>query len=128
MATELFKLVMSATAPTTTTTPATAKYFYKLATVFTASTETPSLSITATTMSDDTGALVTTSITRTTAYGYYELFVNGVLQQGSIFTVNADGSTLTITPPTGSIIAVNSVVVLTVTNFTSSTTAPTITG
>lgn len=125
---ELFKLVMSASAPTTTTTPATAKYFYKLTTAFTAASGTPSLSITATTMTDDTGAAVTTSITRATSNGYYQLFINGVLQQSAIFTVSADGSTLTITPPTGSTIGVGNVVVLTVTNFTSDTTAPTISG
>lgn len=127
MATQLFKLVMSATAPTTNAVPTSIRYFYTQTTDYTGVTP---LVIASTSMYDDTGTKLTGNITTATAdNGYYQLFINGILQQTSLYAVDSGGANVTITlPAADSKIIANSVIVLTVTNFQPTTTAPVITG
>ena len=102
MAVSLFKLVMSATTTTGTTTgtttdtnPAVEKYFYKLKA---AQRTGGKVTIPSTLFVNDSGASVVSHLTTaSTANGYYLLFVNGVLQESSLFTVAATGSSVVIT-------------------------------
>jgi len=86
MATSIFKLVMSAETTTgTTSNPAVLEYFYKLS-----STITSTITIPAASFTDSTGSTAITSLTTaTTNDGYYLLFVNGALQQTSLYTVDS---------------------------------------
>ncbi|WMM24985.1 DUF4183 domain-containing protein [Tissierella sp. MB52-C2] len=114
MATKLFKLVIDATTTTdTNTNPEIDKYFYELREdERTGSTVT----IPATQFTDDTGNVMTGNLTTAaTDNGYYMLFINGVLQQSSIYTVSGDGSQVVITD--AATILVGAPITLVVTNF-----------
>ncbi|MFZ7103243.1 MAG: DUF4183 domain-containing protein [Peptococcaceae bacterium] len=114
MPTELFKLVIdAATTTTTNTNPAVQKYFYNLdAGDRTGGTTT----IPSTSFFDDAGAAVTSNLTTVaTDNGYYYLFVNGVLQQSSLFTVGANGSQVVISNT--STVPISAPITLTVNNF-----------
>ena len=120
MATSIFKLVMSATTDTTTTTnPAVQKYFYKLE-----GSGTAVITIASTSFFDDAGAAVTSNLTTvSTNNGYYLLFVNGTLQESSLFTVAADGSNVSISQC--STVPVSAPITLVVNNFVPSSTSTT---
>ncbi|WP_163538218.1 DUF4183 domain-containing protein [Gracilibacillus sp. YIM 98692] len=118
MATELFKLVMSANT-TTDTNPQIEKYFYNLSEDERAG---DTVTIPATEFTDDAGNTMTGNLTTaSTDNGYYLLFVNGVLQQSSLFTVSSGGSQVAITQ--ASTVPVSAPITLAVNNFapTSST-------
>ena len=85
MATSIFKLVMSADNTTNAwTNPAVEKYFYKLEGEGTAV-----ITIASTSFVDDAGDTVTSNLTTVSAdNGYYLLFINGTLQESSLFTVS----------------------------------------
>lgn len=95
MSTQLFKLVIDAATTTDTTlNPAIEKYFYELR-----ETERTGgvVTIPATQFIDDDGNVMTGNLTPATATnGYYLLFINGVLQQSSLYTVSTDGSQVVI--------------------------------
>ncbi|MBU5425107.1 DUF4183 domain-containing protein [Tissierella pigra] len=114
MATKLFKLVIDAVTTTDTDiNPEIDKYFYELREdERTADTVT----IPATQFTDDTGNVMTGDLTTATAdNGYYMLFINGVLQQSSLYTVSGDGSQVVITD--AATIPVGAPITLVVTNF-----------
>ncbi|KJS81121.1 MAG: hypothetical protein JM58_17825 [Peptococcaceae bacterium BICA1-8] len=114
MPTQLFKLVIDASTSTTTdTNPAVQKYFYKLSAGHRAGGTT---TVPSTSFSDDAGAAVVSNLVTATAdNGYYSLFVNGVLQQSSLFTVGANGSQVVITST--STVPVSAPITLAVNNF-----------
>ena len=114
MATKLFKLVIDAVTTTDTDiNPEIDKYFYELREdERTADTVT----IPATQFTDDTGNVMIGNLTTATAdNGYYMLFINGVLQQSSLYTVSGDGSQVVITD--AATIPVGAPITLVVTNF-----------
>lgn len=114
MATQLFKLVVdAATSTTTDINPAIEKYFYELSEdERTGSTVTiPSTAFTDKDGGDVTGNLVTAAADN----GYYLLFINGVLQQSSLYTVSVDGSEVVITD--ASTVPVGAPITLIVNNF-----------
>lgn len=115
MATNLFRLVMNATTTTTTeTNPQVEKYFYKLNAGHVSST---AITIPATEFTDDAGNTMTGNLTPvSTNNGYYLLFVNGVLQQSSLFTVGENGSQVVIDTP-GSSVPISAPITLVVNNF-----------
>ncbi len=122
MATSIFRLVMSAETTTTTdTNPAVEKYFYKLS----AGDRTgDTLTIPSTSFVDDSGSAVASFLTTaTTNDGYYLLFVNGTLQESSLFTVGANGSQVVITQT--SLVPVSAPISLAVNNFVPSSTSTT---
>jgi len=122
MATTLFKLVMSATTDTTTTTnPAVQEYFYKVAATELVG---DTLTIPSTLFTDSSGAAVTGNLTLATANnGYYSLFVNGSLQQTSLFTIGASGSEVVITQ--SSTVPISAPITLEVSNFAPNSTSTT---
>ncbi|GAB6087288.1 DUF4183 domain-containing protein [Alkaliphilus crotonatoxidans] len=126
MATKLFKLVMSAVTSTDTDiNPEVEKYFYDFDD---ADRVGNTITIPATAFTDDAGNTMTGNLTTvTTDNGYYLLFVNGVLQQSSLFTVSAGGSQVVISQ--ASTVPVSAPITLVVNNFApSSTSTTTITG
>jgi len=125
MATELFKLVISAETTTdTNTNPEVEKYFYNLREDERTG---DTITIPAAQFTDDEGTVIVGNLTPiATDNGYYLLFINGVLQQSSLYTVSGDGSQVEITE--GSTIPVDAPIVLVVNNFApTSTSATTIT-
>ncbi len=122
MATTLFKLVMNAVTTTDTdSNPEVEKYFYNLqGTELTDDT----ITIPATLFTDDAGDTMTGNLTTVaTDNGYYLLFVNGVLQQSSLFTVSAGGSQVVITQ--ASTVPISAPITLVVNNFAPSSTSTT---
>lgn len=114
MATKLFKLVIDAATTTDTDiNPEIDNYFYELREdERTGSTVT----IPATQFTDDAGNVMTGNLTTAaTDNGYYMLFINGVLQQSSLYTVSGDGSQVIITD--AATIPVGAPITLVVTNF-----------
>ncbi|NLY44399.1 MAG: DUF4183 domain-containing protein [Tissierella sp.] len=114
MATQLFKLVIDAeTITDIEINPELDKYFYELSEdERTADTVT----IPATEFTDDEGNVMTGNLTVvSTNNGYYLLFINGVLQQSSLYTVSVDGSQVVITD--AATIPVGAPITLIVTNF-----------
>ncbi len=114
MATQLFKLVVDATTTTDTDiNPAVVKYFYELReTERTGDTVT----IPATQFIDNNGDIMTGNLTTAvTNNGYYLLFINGVLQQSSLYTVSSDGSQVVITD--AATVPVGAPITLIVNNF-----------
>ena len=88
MAASLFKLAITAESTTTVTTePSVLNYFY---TLDPAHIDEGTLTIPATAFVDDQGDAVTTITLAATDNGYYLLFINGVLQQDSLYTVSAN--------------------------------------
>jgi hypothetical protein len=122
MATTLFKLVMNAsTATSTDTDPAIKKYFYKLRL-----TERTSATITipAADFTNDAGLTMTGNLTPATANnGYYLLFVNGVIQESSLFTVGSNGSNVNIIH--ASTVPISAPITLAVNNFAPNSTSVT---
>ncbi len=122
MATILYKLVMDAVTTTNTTTnPEVEKYFYNLDE---AQRTGNTITIPATEFVDDAGNTMTGNLATTaTDNGYYLLFVNGVLQQSSLFTVSANGSQVAITQ--ASTVPVSAPITLVVNNFAPTSTSTT---
>lgn len=114
MATQLFKLVISADTTTDTDIhPAVDKYFYELREDERTG---GTVTIPATQFTDNDGNVITGSLTTAAEdNGYYLLFINGVLQQSSLYTVSVDGAQVVITE--GSTIPVGSPITLIVNNF-----------
>lgn len=114
MAIQLFKLAIDATTTTDVdVSPEITNYFYLLnEDERTAGV----LTIPATKFIDDAGDIMTANLTTaTTDNGYYLLFINGVLQQSSLYSVNADGSQVTVND--AETIPVGAPITLIVTNF-----------
>jgi hypothetical protein len=122
MSTQLFRLVMSASTTTNTdTNPEVEKYFYKLNN---AQRTSGTITIPATQFTNDAGNTMTGNLTPVTANdGYYLLFINGSLQQSSLFTVGAAGSNVVITQ--ASTVPVSAPITLVVNNFAPSSTSTT---
>ena len=122
MATSLFKLIMSATTTTTTdTNPDIQQYFYSLSAGDRTS---GTLTIASTSFTDSTGTAVTSNLaTATTANGYYLLFINGSLQETSLFTIGASGSQVVVTQT--STVPVSAPITLVVNNFVPTSTSTT---
>ncbi len=122
MAAQLFKLSISADTETTTTTkPVITRYFYTL-------NETDvvggTLTITADKFLDDAGNAVVGNLTTITPdNGYYLLFINGVLQQSDLYTVDEGGADVEITD--ADTIPADAPIVLVVTNFAPESTSTT---
>jgi len=114
MATKLFKLVIDATTTTTTDiNPAVESYFYELREDERSG---GTITIPAAQFTDDAGNQVVGNLTPVTpGNGYYLLFINGVLQQTSLYTVAADGSQVEITD--GATVPVGAPITLIVNNF-----------
>lgn len=120
MAKKLFRLAMSAT---TLTAPTVSRYFYSATA---AVSQTAAYSILRSKFVKDNGSAVTSVglVTAIANNGYYLLFVNGELQQSSIFTVtggNTGGVTLLSGLSGGITIPLSGVVTLAVTNFAPTT-------
>ncbi len=122
MATTLFKLVMDAVTTTDTeTNPEVEKYFYDLRSDERTS---GTITIPAVRFTDDAGDTMTGNLTTAAAdNGYYLLFINGVLQQSSLFTVSAGGSQVAITQ--ASTVPISAPITLVVNNFAPSSTSTT---
>ena len=114
MATQLFKLAIDAATTTDVDiNPAIIRYFYLLEEVDRTD---DTLIIPATKFIDDAGNIMTGNLTTAIAdNGYYMLFINGVLQQSSLYTVSGDGSQVTVTD--AETIPVQAPITLIVTNF-----------
>ena len=114
MATQLFKLAIDAeTITDVDINPAIIRYFYLLEEVDRTD---DTLVIPATKFVDDAGDIMTGNLTTAVAdNGYYMLFINGVLQQSSLYTVSGDGSQVTVTD--AETIPVQVPITLIVTNF-----------
>jgi len=94
MAVKLFKLVIDAdTSTTTTVNPEIYRYFYEFDD---GDVIEDVLTIEAAAFVDDEGSASTAIETVTAVDGYYLLFVNGVLQQSDLYTVEGDGSEVTV--------------------------------
>jgi hypothetical protein len=117
MAKSLFKLIVSASADIDTfTKPAPVEYFYRLNP---AQRTSGTLTIPAASFTNSNGSAVTT-ITRATANnGYYQLFVNGVLQQTAMYTVASTQVVITQT----SLVPTSAPITLAVNNFAPTSTA-----
>lgn len=122
MATNLFKLVMSAVTETDTdTNPEVNKYFYRLREDERTSS---TITIPSTNFIDDAGNTITGNLeTVATNNGYYLLYINGVLQQSSLFTVSENGSNVVITQ--SSTVPISAPITLVVNNFAPSSTSTT---
>lgn len=115
MATQLLKLVIDADTTTDIEiNPEVDKYFYLLS----EDDRTDDvLTIPATGFIDDAGDVMTGNLTTVnTNNGYYLLFINGVLQQSSLYTVAADGSQVVVND--AATIPIDAPITLIVTNFT----------
>ena len=114
MAIQLFKLAIDAATTTDVDiNPEIIRYFYLLEEVDRTD---DTLVIPATKFVDDAGDIMTGNLTTAVAdNGYYMLFVNGVLQQSSLYTVSGDGSQVTVTD--AETIPVQAPITLIVTNF-----------
>jgi len=122
MSTQLFKLVMSAVTTTDTdTNPEVEKYFYDLREDERTG---DTITIPAEQFIDDAGNTMTGNLaTVASDNGYYLLFVNGVLQQSSLFTVSGGGSQVAITQ--ASTVPVSAPITLIVNNFAPNSTSTT---
>ena len=114
MATQLFQLVIDAeTITDIEINPELDKYFYELSEDERTG---ATVTIPATEFTDDEGNVMTDNLTvASTNNGYYLLFINGVLQQSSLYTVSVDGSQVVITD--AATIPVGAPITLIVTNF-----------
>lgn len=127
MATTLLKLSMTASQPTTTAKPGVSRFFHTVP----AGGYTGSATYTINDVSwlNDSGANLTAGqlVPATTDNGFYQLFINGQLQEGNILTT-VSTTEVTITFDAVTAIDEGKIIALAVTNFTPETTAPTITG
>lgn len=99
MAGSLLKLAVAVSQPTTTAVPTAIRYFYKFAADTTISST--ATAINSTEFMDDTGTTLTGNFTTATASnGYYQVFVNGQLQESSTYSVAANGATISLTSAT----------------------------
>ncbi|MEW9123646.1 MAG: DUF4183 domain-containing protein [Thermotaleaceae bacterium] len=114
MAIKLFKLVIDAITTTDTDiNPEIDKYFYELREDERTG---DTVTIPAAQFTDDDGNIMTGNLTIvSTDNGYYLLFINGVLQQSSLYTVSGDGSEVVITE--AATVPVGAPITLIVTNF-----------
>ncbi len=114
MATQLFKLVIDAATTTDTAiNPEVDKYFYELREDERTG---GTITIPATQFTDNNGDIMTGNLTTAaTDNGYYLLFINGVLQQSSLYTVSTDGSQVVITD--AATVPVGAPITLIVNNF-----------
>lgn len=114
MATKLFKLVIDAATTTDVQiNPEIDEYFYELREDERTD---DTVTIPATQFTDGSGNVMTGNLTTAAANnGYYLLFINGVLQQSSLYTVSGDGSQVVITD--AATIPVGAPITLVVTNF-----------
>lgn len=114
MAAQLFKLVINADTTTDTDiNPEIERYFYNLR-----EDERTEGTVTipaAQFLDDENEAVVGALTTASEDNGYYLLFINGVLQQSDLFTVEEDGSEVEITD--ASTIEVGTPIILVVNNF-----------
>lgn len=127
MATSLLKLTMTATQPTTTSNPDVTNFFHTAPTG--GYTGAATYTIDDVDWVDDAGNPVTDSglVTAATNNGYYMLFINGQLQEGSVVT-SVSATAVTITFGSVTTIDEGKILSLVVTNFAPNTTAPIITG
>lgn len=127
MATTLLKLVMTASQPTTTSNPTAIHYF----TTAPAGGYTGSATYTIDDVDwiDDTGTAVTAGnlVPAAANNGFYQLFINGQLQEGDVLTT-VTATAVTITFGSVTTIEEGKIIALAVTNFAPNTTAPIITG
>ena len=112
MAKQLFKLVMTATTETIAK-PTTTRLFNKTTATVTAA----YLVIPSSKFWNDAGTLLASnSITEEVASnGYYLLFIDGVLQQSSLYTVTS--AAVSISAPSALNIALSTPITLAITNF-----------
>ncbi|MBS4025594.1 MAG: DUF4183 domain-containing protein [Clostridia bacterium] len=123
MPTQLFRLAITADTTTTTdTNPDVSRYFYDLA-AGDRDTATDTLTVLASKFLDDAGIGVPATGLETVAAdnGYYSLFINGVLQQTSLFTPSA--AQLVVTQV--NTIPVSAPITFVVTNFAPTSTSTT---
>jgi hypothetical protein len=116
---QLFKLVLSGT---THTVPTVKRYFYK-ATKNLAITSLAGFTIKKTTIWDDTNAKIPTAsfiAQAKTNDGYYMLFIDGVLQQSSMYTVTSANIQLRTTTSNYTL-SQSAPITLIVTNFSPTT-------
>jgi hypothetical protein len=120
MAKQLFKLIIGVvTTVATKSNPDVSRYFYKLVSGDRTSN---TLTIARNKFWDDAGNLMTGNLTTKSAdNGYYSLFINGILQQTSLFTVGASGSQVAVTQ--AATIPVSAPITFVVTNFAPTSTA-----
>jgi hypothetical protein len=112
MAATLFKLVISAQTTTTVLTkPDVQRLFYNFDPE---DVDEGVLTIAPGSFVDDTGSTVSTMPLITTDNGYYMLFINGVLQQETLYTVSETGVEI---PDIGDV-PEGAPIILVVTNFT----------
>lgn len=111
MAVKLFKLVGSATT-NTTTVPTVNRYFHSASAGIN---DTKVFFDNSDFFQDDGTAAASALVTKTTDNGFYQLFVNGEMQQSGFYTVAASGVTLEATP--AFIIPESAPITLAVTNF-----------
>lgn len=125
MATSLLKLTMTASAPTTTANPTVKRFFYTSTGLTGAATYT----IDDTSWLDDSGtALLAGGLTPVTSNnGFAQLFINGVLQEGDVLS-DLTTTAVEITFGAATDIESGKIIVLAVTNFAPTTTAPVVTG
>lgn len=114
MATNLFKLEIDAVTTTNTEmNPEIDKYFYELREDERTG---GTVTIPAIQFTDDDGNIMTDNLTTvSTNNGYYLLFINGVLQQSSLYTISVDGSQVVITD--AATVPVGAPITLIVNNF-----------
>ncbi|NLL76081.1 MAG: DUF4183 domain-containing protein [Clostridiales bacterium] len=114
MATQLFKLAIDAATTTDVeVNPEIERYFYLLSDDDRTG---DVLTIPATKFIDDNGDVMTGNLTTaTTDNGYYLLYINGVLQQSGLYTVNVDGSQVVVNDT--ATVPVGVPITLIVTNF-----------
>lgn len=125
MATSLLKLTMTASVPTTTAVPTALRYFNTVpAGGYTGADH---YDIPLADWVDDTGSTPGALVPAAANNGYYNLFINGQLQEGNVVTsVTATSATITFGATTA--IDAGKIIALAVTNFAPQTTAPDITG
>ncbi len=127
MATSLLKLVMTASKPTTDAKPVAVRFFNTAPTG--GYTGAATYTINDINWIDDNGASVTAGnlVPATSNNGYYQLFINGQLQEGNVLT-SVTTTAVTITFSSATTIDEGKVIALVVTNFAPDTSAPVITG
>ncbi len=115
MAAALLKLLVTASAANTThTVPTAIRYFY---TVVASHIVSGTLTIPAASFVDDTNTAISSITTATANDGYYQLYINGQLQEGGLYTVTANN--VVVTDATN--IDENQIVSLVVNNFAPTT-------
>lgn len=114
---------MTATAPTTTTVPTVLRYF-RTSTGYSGADH---YDIPAADWLDDTGSTPGALVPAATDNGYYNLYINGQLQEGDVVT-SVTTTSATITFGAVTTIDAGKIITLVVTNFEPVTTAPDITG